>query len=281
MSNTLQLKSPAKINLFLLLFEKRSDDFHELMTLFQLIDLCDEIEITLTQTNDISIDNPKVNCPLEEDLCYRAAILLKQYANVQTGAHIAVNKRIPQGGGLAGGSSNAATVLVGLNQLWQLNLPCRILLKLALKLGSDVPVFVYGKSTLASGRGEIFLPTDNKMLVNNKNIIVINPNVAVSTKEIFSAKQLTKRSQALTMCDLNTVRFVNDFTATVFDKYPNIAAIVNQLHDILPLHLTGTGSSLYSVLDDDKKADRIVSDLQGDYQAFLTKAIAKSPLYDF
>ncbi len=277
--SVLELRSPAKVNLFLLLFQQREDGFHELLTLFQLIDLCDEIEIQTTDTGGIIVDNPSVDCQSTDDLCYRAAKLLQEYSGTIQGAIIRVLKRIPQGGGLAGGSSNAATVLLGLNKLWGLGLPQPVLLRLALQLGSDVPVFVYGKSTLAAGRGELFLPTPDDLLFNNRALIVVNPNAHVSTGEVFSAKQLTKRSQKQKMCDLRTQLFVNDFTDVVFLKNPRIKTLAQSFEPQLKMHLTGTGASLYTVLDVDKKADKIVSDLRGDYQVFACKAIDKSPLW--
>ncbi len=274
--------SPAKINTFLHVHQPRQDGFHQLITYFQLIDLYDDITFTVNRTGGIRVDNPAVDIDEKKDLCYRAAKLLQSRTNHRLGVDIRVNKRIPDGAGLGGGSSNAATVLMVLNQLWDVGLAKHELLDLGLQLGSDVPVFIYGKSTLATGRGEKFIPLDFNNPVDNKSIIVIKPKVHVSTTKIFQSEFLTKRAGTGTIRDLDIATLIqrgeNDFTSVVLRLYPEISQIAKRLSMYSPAHLTGTGACLYTVLDDVKKADKIIDALGSDCQAFVVQALKTSPL---
>lgn len=277
--------SPAKINTFLHVHQQRGDGFHELRTHFQLIDLCDKLTFVINQTGQITVNNPKVDVAEANDLCYRAAVLLKAYADGDAGVVINVDKHIPDGAGLGGGSSNAATVLVVLNRLWNVGLSEEKLLQLGLQLGSDVPIFIYGKSTLATGRGEKFITLDFNNPVENHSIIIIKPTTHVSTAKIFQSQWLTKRADTGTIRDLDITsliqRGVNDFTTVVFRLYPEISQAARRLSVYSSAHLTGTGACLYTVLDDVKKADKIIDALDSDYQVFLVNAIEKSPLDEF
>ncbi len=291
----LTVKSPAKLNTFLHVHQQRADGFHHLNTYFQLIDLCDEITFCTDSSGIICVDNPSINIPMESDLCYRAAKLLQSYAktdshtdkptNKPMGVHISVKKNIPDGAGLGGGSSNAATVLLVLNKLWNIGLSEEKLLELGLQLGSDVPIFIYGKSTFATGRGEKFIPLDFDNPIDKKSIIVIKPNVHVSTAKIFQSEYLTKRSDKGTIRHLDITSLIskgeNDFTDVVFRLYPEISQVAKQLSVFSSAHLTGTGACLYTVLDDVKKTDKISHTFGSDYQVFLVNAIKKSPLYEF
>ncbi len=277
--------APAKINSFLHVHQQRDDGFHELRTHFQLIDLCDELTFAVNDSGHIKVNNPAVDVDASDDLCYRAAALLQPYNEKRQGVTITVNKRIPAGGGLGGGSSDSATVLVVLNKLWGIGLPESKLLTLGLQLGSDVPIFIYGKTTFASGRGEIFFTGKHNNYLESKTIIIVKPPVQVSTAKIFQSRWLTKRKDTGTIRDLDTVTRIcsgeNDFQSVVFRYYPEIAQIAQRLSIYSPAHLTGTGACLYTVLDDVKKADRIICALERDCRVFVTNAITQSPLNEF
>lgn len=283
--NKLTVKSPAKLNTFLHVHQQRADGFHHLNTYFQLIDLCDEITFCTDNSGVIQVDNPTIDIPMEKDLCYRAAKLLQAYTDNPLGVTINVKKNIPDGAGLGGGSSNAATVLLVLNKLWKIGLSEEKLLQLGLQLGSDVPIFIYGKSTFATGRGEKFIAMDFNNPIDKKSIIVIKPNIHVSTAKIFQSEYLTKRSDTGTIRHLDIATLVskgeNDFTDVVFRLYPEISQVAKRLSVFSSAHLTGTGACLYTVLDDVKKADKITHAFGSDYQVFLVNAIEKSPLYKF
>lgn len=276
----IRVHSPAKINTFLQVHQRRNDGFHHLKTYFQLIDLCDELTFTINQTGIIRVTNPAVAIDETQDLCYRAAQLLHAYCP-DKGVIIHVEKHIPSGGGLGGGSSNAATTLVMLNKLWNVGLSQKQLLDLGLSLGSDVPVFIHGCSTYAEGRGEIFhtTPKDKKLI--NQTVIVANPRISVATAEIFNSPSLTKRIATGKIRDLDTVRYHNDFETVVYTLYPEISQAAQRLSAYSTAYLTGTGGCLYAVLDDVKKADKIVHALGGDYDIFVAKTIEQSPLNEF
>ena len=277
--------SPAKINTFLQVYNQRADGYHDILTHFQLVDLCDELIFSVNDTGVIRVYNPAISINEVDDLCYRAALSLKQHGEKYLGVNIFVNKNIPDGSGLGGGSSNAASVLMVLNKLWNLSLSKNKLLALGLALGSDVPFFIHGQSTLAKGRGEVFVSNSANNLIENKLVIIVKPNQRVLTREIFQSGLLTKRGDIGKICDLGTARLIqsgeNDFASVVYRLYPSVYKAFKRLSDDYPAYLTGTGSCVYTVLDDDKKADKIIRDLSGDYKTFLVKAISESPLNRF
>ncbi len=278
----MKLFSPAKLNLFLHIFQKRTDGFHNLETFFQLVDLFDIIKIEVLEEKKITVRNTNISILEVDDICYKAAKLLQEKCNISKGAFIKIQKNIPIGAGLGGGSSNAASVLLGLNDLWQCGLSNKELQKLGLRLGSDVPIFIYNKSCLAYGRGEVFLDIPSKIIdnvINNKNILLLFPRINVSTKDIFTSKLLKKRkpvnykSKNQTEYDLKKKFFSNDFENVVFSLYPKVLEAKTKLAKFSKPYLTGTGSCLYSILDDNKKTDKIINSLESDYDLFLVKAI--------
>jgi 4-diphosphocytidyl-2-C-methyl-D-erythritol kinase len=187
--------APAKLNLFLHVTARRADGYHELQTLFQLIDLCDTITITVTDDGRIERPLGPANLAPEDDLTVRAARVLKQASGTGLGATLGVHKRIPQGGGLGGGSSDAATALLALNELWDCRLPIEELSRLGVFLGADVPVFVEGSSAWAEGLGERLSPVS----VPTRWYVVIYPGVGVSTREVFQSAELTRDSPLITI----------------------------------------------------------------------------------
>src|SRR5579864_584508 len=187
--------APAKLNLFLHVTARRADGYHELQTLFQMIDLCDTITIALREDGRIERPAGPANVAPEEDLAMRAALVLQQHTGSRRGAELRLHKRIPQGGGLGGGSSDAATTLLALNELWDCRLSPDELAELALPLGADVPVFVRGSSAWAEGVGERLTP----VTLPETWYVIIYPGVGVSTREVFQSSELTRNSALITI----------------------------------------------------------------------------------
>lgn len=279
--HTLSVLSPAKINVFLHVHQRRADGFHDLKTYFQLIDLCDTLTFDVNNSGEIYVDNPQLAIPPQADLCHRAARCLQPFCPTRCGVSIRVDKRIPDGGGLGGGSSNAATVLRVLNRLWKIHLPEAKLQRLGLDLGADVPIFLHGKSCYAEGRGEKFSSHMGSHVLHRQIIVIVHPRVHVSTVEIFQSPRLTKRPAAGKIRHLDTVCYQNDFQSLVFARYPEISQAAERLAVYAKPTLTGTGACLYTVLDDVKKADTISRALGRDYDVFVVKPLSESPLNEF
>ena len=191
--------APAKLNLFLHIVGRRPDGYHELQTCFQFVDLCDEVTIAPRDDGAIRLSAGAPGVDPEQDLCVRAALALKAATGTRRGADISVLKRIPMGAGLGGGSSDAATCLVALNQLWALDLSVDELAALGLKLGADVPVFVRGRAAWAEGVGERLIPLDPPLAPTECNYLIIKPNVFVSTRDVFQDPELTRNSPPITI----------------------------------------------------------------------------------
>lgn len=234
--------APAKLNLFLRVLGRRVDGYHELQTVFRLLDWGDEICIRVVPGGAVTRACPVPGVAVEDDLTLRAARLLQAHAGLALGAEIAVDKRIPLGGGLGGGSSDAATVLVALNQLWGLQLPEAVLLGLARQLGADVAVFVAGRSAWAEGVGERLTP----MALPRRHYAVLDPQVQVSTAELFQAPELTRNGPATTISSFVSGEIPgNAFTALVRDRYPQVAAALDWLGQFGPARLSGTGGCVF------------------------------------
>jgi 4-diphosphocytidyl-2-C-methyl-D-erythritol kinase len=238
--------APAKLNLFLHITGQRPDGFHNLETVFQLIDWCDELHIE--PRNDGRIcrepapsDAMLAALPDADDLTIRAATLLRDASGRKLGANIHVRKQIPAGGGLGGGSSDAATVLLALNKIWELNWSVDRLAAMALQLGSDVPVFVHGRNAFASGRGEVLEPLE----LPSRWFLVVYPPVAISTKEIFSAPELTRDTSPLRIRGLPQGGGRNDCEAVVRQRYGAVAEVLDWLQPFSG-RLTGTGSCVFT-----------------------------------
>lgn len=269
-------RAPAKLNLFLHVTRRRADGFHDLETVFQLVDLCDELTIT-TRADGRILRDPRPDDPLlaslsdEEDLTVRAARLLQQVSGTSLGANIHVLKRIPAGGGMGGGSSDAATVLLALNALWQLGMPRTQLAELGLTLGSDVPVFVMGHSAFASGRGEVLEPID----LPERWYLVVQPEVAIATREVFAAPELTRDTPPLRIRALPADGGRNDCEPVVKSRYPLVAEVL----DLLAPHgarLTGTGSCVFVATYDKYTADRIAASLPASWRRWVVQGLAKA-----
>lgn len=275
------VRAPAKLNLFLHILGRRADGYHELQTVFQLIDLCDEIRIKATADGRIERDPPPDDpvlaaLPPAKDLTVRAALVLQQ-ALVERGlapqgVRLHVTKRIPSGGGLGGGSSDAACVLRALNRLWKGGLTDTQLATLALQLGADVPFFVLGRTAWGEGRGERLTPLE----CPPRWFVVVDPGVAVSTAEVFADPELTRDSAPLTMRDLDAAPLRNDCQAVVRRRYPEVAAALDDLGRFAEARLTGTGGCVFASFDDEAAARRVAGRLDPRWRSFVVRSLSAS-----
>ncbi|MEX2334629.1 MAG: 4-(cytidine 5'-diphospho)-2-C-methyl-D-erythritol kinase, partial [Pseudohongiella sp.] len=233
------LPAPAKLNLFLHITGRRSDGYHTLQTLFQLLDYGDELRFSLRTDGQLRLTCNDTSLSNNDNLVLRAAGLLRQTLNIKTGADIHLIKRIPAGAGLGGGSSDAATALLALNQLWQGGLSRTRLAELGLQLGADVPVFVFGNSAWAEGIGEELEP----VTLAEQFFVVLTPACHVTTGTIFSHQQLTRDSTAIKMCAFLAGQSRNDCETLVRKLYPAVDAALDWLSQFAPARMTGTGCS--------------------------------------
>lgn len=265
--------APAKLNLFLHVTGRRADGFHDLETVFQLVDLQDQIDIRLRDDAAIVRDPPPDDAVLaglgdDADLTVRAARLLQQAGGVRRGAAIHVTKHIPAGGGLGGGSSDAATVLRALNELWGLHWPVARLAELALQLGSDVPVFVHGRNAFASGRGEELTP----LALPQRWFLIVHPGVSVATGEIFADPRLTRDTPPLTIRALPPDGGRNDCEPVVRLRHPEVAAALDCL---APRggRLTGTGACVFTAFDSRAAAEAVARELPVRWRSFVVRGL--------
>jgi len=269
--------APAKLNLFLHVTGRRPDGYHSLQTVFQLLDYCDEIRIEPTADGSIGRPEGLAGIAPEEDLVVRAARLLQAESGCALGAEIRVRKRIPSGGGLGGGSSDAATVLVALNRLWRLGWPVERLAALGLRLGADVPVFVHGRSAWAEGVGERLSPVD----LPPAWYMVVCPDCAVSTAEIFADPELTRDSPETTISGFLSAGGRNDCEPVVKRRYPAVAAALDWVAARSrgqPAKVTGTGGCVFAKFAAAADAGAALEGLPPQWTGFVARGIAASPL---
>jgi 4-diphosphocytidyl-2-C-methyl-D-erythritol kinase len=272
--------APAKLNLFLHIVGRRADGYHELQTCFQFIDLCDEI--TLTVRNDGQIRRVKdiPGLPAEVDLCVRAARALKEVSGSILGVDIGLHKKIPVGGGLGGGSSDAATCLVALNQLWGLHLPPQKLAAIGVKLGADVPVFVHGRVAWAEGVGERLTPLYPPLAPNEPNYLILKPNVSVSTAEVFQDPELTRNSPPITIHGFLASGGRNDCLGVVRRRFPQVAHALDWLSVYGSARLTGTGACVFLACETMELGQEIIAKLPPEFEGFLARGLNDSPLLE-
>jgi 4-diphosphocytidyl-2-C-methyl-D-erythritol kinase len=271
--------APAKLNLFLHILGRRPDGYHELQTCFQFIDLCDDITIRLRTDGVIQRGAGASGVSPDEDLCVRAARTLKAAAGCSRGADISVVKRIPMGAGLGGGSSDAATCLVALNQLWDLRWSTADLAALGLKLGADVPVFVHGRTAWAEGVGERLTPLYPPLAPAEDNYLIIRPNVFVSTGGVFQDPELTRNSAPITIGSFLATGGRNDCLGVVRRRYPEVARAIDWLSRFGAARLTGTGACVFMACGIKEGRD-IVGRLPPAFDAFLARGLNDSPLLE-
>src|SRR6267154_5552486 len=268
--------APAKLNLFLHVTGRRADGYHELQTLFQLIDLCDTVAIRVREDGQIErpVGPPEVPC--EADLTVRAARALQSATGTHLGASLKVRKRIPQGGGLGGGSSDAATTLLALNVIWNCGLSLSELASLSRPLGADVPVFVQGSSAWAEGVGERLTP----VTLPGKWYVVIYPGVAMSTREVFQSPELTRNSPLITLRAFFESGGRNDCEAVVRSRSPEVAEALEWLSRVAPAHLTGTGSCVFTAFESAAEAERLAGRVPDCWGSFVARGLDRSPLHE-
>jgi len=266
----------AKLNLMLRIVGQRADGYHLLQTVFQFIDLCDWITFHPVDDGRVRLLSPIPGVPEIDDLTVKAANLLKSETGCKAGVCIEVEKNLPMGGGLGGGSSDAATVLVVLNKLWDLQLTKERLMELGLALGADVPVFVYGYSAWAEGVGEKL----EKITPVEQWVVVIKPDCHVNTKEIFSSKNLTRDSKSIRIADFMEGQHKNDCLGVVSQEYSDVKDALLALSEYSDARLTGTGACVFAQFESKELAYKAYKSLELDgWKVYLAKGLNESPLY--
>ena len=279
-STSIPWPAPAKLNLFLHILGRRPDGYHELQTCFQFVDLCDEITIEPRADGRIRRVVEIAGVGEEADLCVRAARALQSAAGCSLGADISVLKRIPMGGGLGGGSSDAATCLVALNQLWNLHWSREDLAALGLTLGADVPVFVHGRTAWAEGIGERLTPLYPPLAPSEANYLILNPNISVSTAQVFQDPELTRNSAPITIHGFLKSGGRNDCLGAVRRRYPEVARALDWLSGYGAARLTGTGGCIFMGCETIDRGREIIGKLPPAFEAFLARGLNDSPLLE-
>jgi 4-diphosphocytidyl-2-C-methyl-D-erythritol kinase len=269
----LSLLSPAKLNLFLHITGRRSDGYHELQSVFQLLDFGDTLAFEADHSGQVRLTGDTLGLPPEQNLITRAARLLQ---SGERGARIRVSKRIPAGGGLGGGSSNAATTLLALNHLWNCGHSNSELQALGLSLGADVPVFVAGRSAWAEGIGERLTPLE----LPPAWYVVVHPGCHVSTGEIFSDRELTRQSPPITIPAFLEGGPRNDCQSVVVKRYPEVAKALNWLAKFGDSRLTGTGACVFASFPSRTEAEAVLAQVPAPWQGFVAQGVNRSPVLD-
>jgi 4-diphosphocytidyl-2-C-methyl-D-erythritol kinase len=282
---TLELCSPAKLNLFLHIVGRRSDGYHLLQSVFQLIDWCDTVTLKLIPQNAVRRIDPIPGIAPEQDLVVRAANLLKDFCHIQTGVEISLQKNIPMGAGLGGGSSDAATTLIGLNALWDLKLDKQTLSILGLKLGADVPFFIFGKNAFVEGIGEQI----QEIALETKDFLVIFPNQGIATASIFQDPELTRDHAPITIDGFLAspqLKQSNDCQAVAVRICPEVKQALDWISQAVPgsePRMSGSGSSVFAVLDpktDSAKLQNLLQTLPKGWVGRIVRGLNKNPAYN-
>ncbi|VBF48078.1 4-(cytidine 5'-diphospho)-2-C-methyl-D-erythritol kinase [Burkholderia pseudomallei] len=279
--------APAKLNLFLHITGRRPDGYHALQSVFQLLDWGDRLHFTLRDDGKVSRVTDVPGVPEESDLVVRAASLLKAHAGATLGVDIEIDKRLPMGAGLGGGSSDAATTLLALNRLWRLDLPRTTLQSLAVKLGADVPFFVFGKNAFAEGIGEALQAVE----LPARWFLVVTPRVHVPTAAIFSEKSLTRDSKPITITDFLAQRGIdagwpdsfgrNDMQPVVTSKYAEVAKVVEWFYNLAPARMTGSGASVFAAFKSKADAEAAQAKLPAGWNSAVAESMSEHPLFAF
>ena len=276
--HTLSLPAPAKLNRLLHITGRRADGYHELQTLFQFLDVGDTLHFTPRHDDVVRLSPALEGVADEDNLVIRAARLLKAETGCRSGVDIRLDKRLPLGGGLGGGSSNAATTLLALNRLWQLDLDEERLAALGLTLGADVPVFVRGRAAWAEGIGERLTP----VTLDTPHFVVIHPGVSVATGRVFQAPELTRDTPAIRLSralEGGAPHWRNDCETTVRRLYPEVDEAIDWLSQRAPTMLTGTGACVFGRLTNVEEAASIARQVDPRWHAFTAQGMNVSPLH--
>ncbi len=285
MSNAIELRCPAKLNLFLHIVGRRNDGYHLLQSVFQLIDWCDVLTLKLIPENEVRRIDPIPGVLPEQDLVVRAAQLLKEHCKIDRGVEISLEKNIPMGAGLGGGSSDAASTLIGLNALWDLHLDIATLCQLGLKLGADVPFFIFGQNAFVEGVGEKLQPIS----LESQDFVVIFPNQGIATAQIFQDPQLTRDHAPITID-----RFLasprsyqsNDCQAVAVQKCPEVKQALDWIYKAVPKSapcMSGSGSSVFAALDpktDTANLEILLQNLPKGWIGRIVRGLNKNPAYN-
>lgn len=274
---TLTCPAPAKLNLFLHVVGRRADGYHLLQTLFRFIDFSDTLHFSLREDGQVRHTTPIEGVAEEQDLCVRAARLLQQECGCSLGVDIALEKRIPMGGGLGGGSSDAATTLLALNRLWGLGLTRERLMQLGLKLGADVPVFIFGDNAFAEGVGEQL----QAYPLPEAWYVVLFPPVHVPTALIFTRPELTRDTISLKIRDLSTHRLQNDLQPVVCRLFPEVEQHLAWLGRFAPAMMTGSGACVFAGFGAEAEAQAVQKQLPKDMKGIVARGLQRHPLKDF
>ncbi|MEO6249368.1 MAG: 4-(cytidine 5'-diphospho)-2-C-methyl-D-erythritol kinase [Luteimonas sp.] len=268
--------APAKLNLFLHIVGRRPDGYHLLQTVFQLLDWGDRVRLRVREDGLVHRCDPLPGTAPENDLAVRAAEALRAASGSRLGVDIAIDKRIPMGGGLGGGSSDAATVLVALNALWSTNLNDDALAAIGLKLGADVPVFLRGRTAWAEGIGECLSAID----LPERWYVIVDPGVRVPTAELFQAKDLTRNAPRLTIpLFVSGAATVNAFETVVRERYPAVALALDWLSGYGEARLSGSGGCIFAAFDSREAAVTVAKNCPVVLRAFVARGVTQSPLH--
>ena len=266
--------APAKLNLTLRILGRRADGYHRLQTLFQFLDVGDDLHLTVRPDGQIRLLIPVPGVPDEENLVVRAARLLQAVTGCQLGVDLRLDKRLPQGGGLGGGSSDAATTLVALNQLWGTGLGEDELAELGLALGADVPVFVRGRAAWGEGVGERLTP----VMVPECWFLVMTPPCMVTTADVFRHPKLTRNSPSITIADFISGDDRNDCLEVVRGGYPPVARAIDWLDGFARARLTGTGACVFASFSSRTEAEDVLLQAPAELPGFVARGLNRSPL---
>lgn len=269
--------APAKLNLFLHVVGRRPDGYHLLQSVFRFLDYGDSLRFKVREDGRIVRTTDLPGVAEEKDLVVRAARLLQEATGCTLGVEISVEKRLPMGGGLGGGSSDAATTLLALNRLWGVNLPRAELERLGLQLGADVPIFVFGESAFAEGVGELLQPVN----LPPAWYLVLVPPVAVATAEIFAAPELTRDTNPIKIPDLLTAQVGNDLQPVVCGRYPEVAECLNWLSRHGKARMTGSGACVFAEFATENEARRVLARKPAEWQGFVARGMDRHPLRDY
>ena len=268
--------APAKLNLFLHITGRREDGYHTLQTVFQFVELADELAFTVTDTGRIRRLSDLQGVPAEQDLAVRAASMLQAKCKCSLGVDIWVDKHLPMGGGLGGGSSDAATTLVALNSLWNLNLSEQELLALGIQLGADVPLFIHGHAVWAEGIGEQFTDVD----LPEPWFLILVPDCHVSTAELFADPRLTRDCHPITIRNFLSGQAKNVFEPVVRGRYVDVDKAMKWLSGFTEARLTGTGACVFGAFESRAEAERVFAQRPPGLMAYVTHGLNRSPLRD-
>lgn len=279
--------APAKLNLFLHITGRKPDGYHTLQTVFQLLDWGDTLHFTLRGDGVVSRKTETPGVEEASDLVVRAAALLKAHTGTRLGVDIEIEKRLPMGAGLGGGSSDAATTLLALNRLWKLGLARETLQALGLELGADVPFFVFGRNAFAEGVGEALAP----VILPARCFLVVTPKAHVPTAAIFSDDRLTRDSRPLTIADFLGQQGCdakwpdgygrNDMQPVVVRKYAEVAQVLEWFHNVAPARMTGSGASVFAAFVSIAEAEATQAKLPTGWASTVTRSLDTHPLFGF